>query len=281
MIVRGFKAAIILLLLLAGNPLLSTAKPAPQVTNVTENARLIYLRGLELGNRRDVFSKIGDSITVSGYFLYPIGQGLYNLRDYGYLQPTIDFFSTRRARTGNSFMNQSLSADNGWTTNDVLNVNRRNRRVCRRNETPLECEYRTVKPSVALIMLGTNDVQLLSHDEYRANITRIVEISIAKGVIPVLTIIPWRFGYDDKCREFGGILWEIAAQYSIPVWDYNAGIFNLNNHGISEDGAHPSLPSLDPAASVDFTGDNLQYGYTVRNLQALQVLDTLRTTVLY
>ena len=33
--------------------------------------------------------------------------------------------------------------------------------------------------------------------------------------------------------------------------------------------------------SADFTGDHLNYGYTLRNLTALQMLDALRTQALY
>jgi hypothetical protein len=34
-------------------------------------------------------------------------------------------------------------------------------------------------------------------------------------------------------------------------------------------------------ATARFTPENLQYGYTVRNLNALQVLDALLRTVMY
>jgi hypothetical protein len=39
----------------------------------TQAVKDIYARGLELGNRPDVFTKIGDSNTTSGDFLQPMG----------------------------------------------------------------------------------------------------------------------------------------------------------------------------------------------------------------
>ena len=54
---------------------------------------------------------------------------------------------------------------------------------------------------------------------------------------------------------------------------------NAPNEGMSKDGLHPSFPPDSGAAR--FTAENLQYGYTIRNLSALQVLDVLWHTVLY
>jgi len=36
-----------------------------------------------------------------------------------------------------------------------------------------------------------------------------------------------------------------------------------------------------PSATVDFTPENLQYGSTMRNLTALQILDSVWKNVLY
>jgi hypothetical protein len=53
----------------------------------------------------------------------------------------------------------------------------------------------------------------------------------------------------------------------------------LPNGGMSADGLHPSVP---PDGRVyRFSAENLQYGYTLRNLQALQTLDTIWRLVLF
>lgn len=260
-------------------PTVPAASGAAVVSGVASPARQIFERGQQLGNRRDVFSKVGDSITVATFVLYPFGWGSYNLGAYQHLQPVIGFFSSTNAREGNSFANISLSADNGWTTRDVLNPARARGGICQGGETPLECEYRVVKPSVALIMLGTNDLASVPIDEYRANLQRIVQISSERGVIPILSTIPNRRGFD--VSAFNQTIIQIAQSNSIPLWDYWSAMQVLPNTGLSPDGVHPSYPSeTDFAAAANFNGDNLSYGYVIRNLTALEVLDSVWRQVL-
>jgi uncharacterized protein YraI len=249
------------------------------LTGLSAHARDIYLRGLSLGNRANVFSKVGDSITVSPHFLVPFGNGQFNLRDYAWLADVISFYAGGWARNGNSFANTSLAAKGGWSSFSVLSPPAADTSMCRANESPLACEYRLVRPAVALIMLGTNDVFDTSADGYRANLRRVVADSLQMGVIPVLSTIPpfLRSGYEARPDEFNAIVAEVAHEYDVPVWHYWAALQNLPNLGLSSDGVHPST-APNPA---DFTPDNLQYGMTVRNLTALQVLDTIWRQVMH
>jgi uncharacterized protein YgiM (DUF1202 family) len=242
-------------------------------TGISQHARDIFLAGRERGNRANVFAKIGDSITVSGQFLFPIGSGQYDLRGYGRLAEVVAHFSSGWARTGNSFYNTSLAAKSGWSSWSVLAPSLADKNVCRANESPLLCEYRLTRPSVALIMLGTNDVMGTPSDAYRANMRRIVADTLQLGIIPLLSTIPpfQRLGYEARADELNAILISIAQEYDIPVWHYWAALQPLPNRGLAPDGVHPSW-SPGPA---DFTAENLRYGYTVRNLTALDALDSL------
>jgi len=249
------------------------------ISNVGSTSRQIFERGQQLGNRRDVFSKVGDSLTVATFVLYPFGWGTYNLGPYQHLQTAVNFFSTTNAREGNSFANVSLAADNGWTTRDLLDPARARGGVCQAGETPLACEYRVVKPSVALILIGTNDVASVPVNEYAGNLQRIVQITIENGIIPVLSTIPTRFGYD--VTPYNQTIIQTAQANGIPLWDYWSAMQLLPNGGLSADGMHPSYPSeTDFAAAANFTGDNLQYGYVIRNLTALEALDAVWRYVL-
>jgi hypothetical protein len=255
------------------------------ISGISGHARDLYLKGQSLGNRPNVFSKVGDSITVSPYFLYPFGSGAYNLRGYGKLQPVVNYFAQADARDGNnSFLNPSLAAYNGITTGGILDPNNAWGQVCQSGETPLECEYRIVKPSVALIMLGTNDVASTALDTYRSNLGRIVQITVDRGIIPVLSLLPTRQGYENSIPAFNQVIADTAAANDIPLWNFGGAIYALDNNGLS-DGIHPSAPPGngpdDFAAAADFTGDNLGYGYTVRNLTALQVLDAVWRRAMY
>lgn len=245
------------------------------ITGITPRTREIFEEGQRQGNRAGVFSKIGDSITVASYVLYPIGWGVHDLQQYAYLDPVIQHFKTETANDSNSFSNTSLAADNGWTTDSVLDTGLAHHQFCHGGETPLECEFRILKPALALILLGTNDVELLSAAEYRQNLRRIMEISISRGIIPVVSTIPDRLGFETQVIQFNAIVHDLTREFQTPLWDYAWAMSILPNSGLSQDGVHPSWPPGDIAEAARFSPQNLQYGYTARNLTALQVLDAV------
>ncbi len=253
---------------------------AALVSGMTTHARHIFERGQQLGNRADIFSKVGDSITVAPHTLFPIGTGIYDLGAYTYLQPVIDYYSRSLARTHNSFANESLAAQIGWMTNTLLLPQNANPDVCQYGETPLECEYRRVKPAVALIMLGTNDVEHMGADLYRVYLGQIVEISLQHGVIPVLTTIPPRPGFETGIAQLNQTILEVARTNSVPLVDYYAAMATLPDFGLDVDEVHPSIPPLGYNGAANFNTYNLQYGYVLRNLTLLHALDTLWREVL-
>lgn len=244
-------------------------------SNVEERVRLIFERGQELGNHPDVFSKVGDSITVAPHMFTPIGEGEYFLGEYEYLQGVIDFYSITDAREGNSFVNPSLAAAVGWSTSVMFDTDFSNPDLCEPDETPLICEYRVVKPSVVLIMLGTNDLSFNSVETYRGNIAGIVDYSVDQGVIPILSTIPSREGYEDKVMTFNAAVAEVAQDFAVPLWDYYTVMQTLPNSGLDSDGTHPSIPPKGVEGAADFHTYNLPYGYVMRNLTALQMLDAV------
>lgn len=253
------------------------------ISGIGGGAHEIYVRGQSLGNRVNVFSKVGDSLTAGGYFLNAIGWGDYNLRDYAYLAPVVGNFLSGTARDSNSFSNTSLAAGNGWATSDVLDPSRANAAFCQPGETPLACEYRVVKPVVALVQFGTNDMARLDIGTYQANLHRIVEISREMGVIPILFTIPPRWGFPDAEKAINQVIISTGRAYGVPVVDYAAAMATLPNNGLSADNVHPSWvpPDADFGNSADFLPENLRYGYTMKNLLALQALDAVWRQVMY
>ena len=245
------------------------------VSGVTSNSVQIFLRGQSLGNRPNVFAKVGDSITATWPYLYPIGWGDYSLRSYSHLQGAINYFIRTRAIDANSFASHSASAHGGWATTTVLDPSMAEAHLCNPGEMPLVCEYRLVKPSVALIMLGSND-QWTDPAIFEANLHQIVQISIDMGVIPAIsTIPPTNLNWADKVPVMNQIITNTARQYDVPLWDFYSAMLPLPNQGLSSDGVHPSVPPAGDRAAADFSAENLQYGFTVRNLMALQMLDAI------
>src|SRR5574341_493099 len=243
---------------------------ASYIHNITPRARQIFLNGQTQGNRASVFSKAGDSITATWAFLNKIGDGIYSLNDYAYLQPVIGYFSSTTARTGNSFNNASLAAVEGWTSFDLLDPTRTDP-MCP-GLTPIACEYTMVRPSAAIIMIGTNDVlRGIDRGAYGANLGRIIETSIQYGVIPVLSTIPYNGAGD--APAYNAVIVSTAEAYDIPWMDFYAATVNLPNHGNDPDNIHPAVPPThDP---TNFTPDTIQYGHTVRTLLTLRMLDAV------
>ena len=249
---------------------------ASYVYNLTSTARQIYLTGQAQGNRPDVFSMVGDSITHAWHFMTPIGEGLTQLHDYGYLGPVIDYFSVANARIDNSFANPSLAMHYGWTSYDVLNP--ANGEPGCDGRSPLVCELEVVRPSVAIIMIGSNDSTAGTPiAAYQQNLDQIVQTTINYGVIPILSTIPYNTYAD--IDPFNRAVLTVAIAHDIPWMEYHILMDDAPNRGLSEDGMHPSVPPDNNPAN--FSAENLQYGYTLRNLLAVQALYAVWNGVMY
>jgi hypothetical protein len=248
------------------------------ISGITAHSREIFLAGQSMGNRADVFSKVGDSLTDEQHFLYQLGNGQYILRDYGYLEPAILHFSATATRTGNSFNEDSVAARGSWNSYSPLDPALSTPFSFCGIDSPIVCEYKTQQPAVSIIMIGTNEADyLLASGEYQQNLISMVETSIGMGVIPVLSTIPWNKFRDPQ--PYNEVIFGIARSYDIPVMDYCTLMEDAPKHGISEDGVHPSVPP--DGNTANFSSENLQYGYAIRNLLTLQMLDTLWRQVLY
>jgi lysophospholipase L1-like esterase len=133
---------------------------------------------------------------------------------------------------------------------------------------------------VALIMLGTNDVPYTPDAEFEADLRRILDFTIERGVLPVLSTIPplYRRGLEGRAEALNAVIARLAAEYELPLWDYYAALQPLPGTGMAADGVHPNwAPS---GRNADFSPENLEYGMVVRNLTGLYVLDAVWRTVI-
>jgi hypothetical protein len=242
---------------------------------VVDNIQQIYRRGQDMGNRATVFSKVGDSITVNANFLAPFGDELYDLGEYAYLQAIVDYFNQSIARRSNSFYNRSIAAAQGWAAWGALTPELQNEPDCQFYERPLVCEYRVVQPSFAVIMFGTNDVGYRTVEQYRADMAQIIDISIQNGVVPILTTMPPQPAQIGRVELFNDTLYVLAEDYAVPVIDYYSAMLPLPNYGLAWDNVHPSSPPDGYEAAGFLSSANLRYGYVMRNLLTLQMLDSV------
>lgn len=253
------------------------------VSGITSRSRQIFLAGQAKGNLSSVFTRVGDSITAAPQFLHQFATDKYNLGLYDSLAATVTYFSSINGRGANPFLAASLAERNFWRTGDVLNPANAPSDICQPGESPLSCEYRLVRPSVSLIMIGTNDAgQDVSPEQFSANLQRIVKISVDMGVVPVLSTLPpkhldaWN---SQRVDQFNAIIVQVARANDIPLWNLWLALQTIPNNGIHPDGVHLNAPPDNQ--NVTFDAEHLAYGYPVRNLTALQILEALRTQVLY
>ncbi len=221
--------------------------------------REIYARGLEKGSNPGAFSKVGDCNSETPFFLAHFDDGQYDLGAYADLQPAID-------HCAGSFERESVAV---WTGNHawaVLDPFWADPNRCQPGETPLACEFRIHRPSFVFIRLGTNDTGNAAH--FRRSLSEIVAFSIAEGVIPILGTKPDRY---EGSNANNATIREIAAEYGVPLWDFDRVAAQSGSKILWRDGVHmywsPGLYFDNPSA--------LRTGHPLHNLTALIALDTV------
>jgi|GEM_PF-262184 len=239
----------------------------------------IFANGRNVGNNPRIFMKVGDSVTATQPFMSGFGRGDYALgADYGYLQPTIDWFNVSpRPGIANSFVNESIAAQSGFTSDAIFDGLWVNPSVCR--EAALYCEYTLTKPSVAIILLGSVDMRSNSPFDFQNNIHRAALEMMRRGVIPVLTTFP---NHPDVLGEdaiyFNNLILNAADTYNVPVINLWAATQALPDAGINL--ADPIHMTQGQNYFHFDAGQEGLYGVSLRNLLTLQALDTLRVNVL-
>jgi hypothetical protein len=235
---------------------------------ISEAMREVYAAGQAQGNRDNVVVKVGDSNSANRLYLNPIGEGNYELGPYDFLADTVAHFA-------GSLDRRSVAAQVGLNAFSVFDPFWANSTSCQPNETPLACEYRTQRPFAAVILFGPNDLRVLNSDDYEAQMRRIIEETIAAGVIPVLSTFsanPDAAMYGQALR-FNVILTDLAAEYGAPVVNLWLAAGFLPNRGIGDDDVHLTAAG----EAVEFSGGReARFGVPLQNLIVLHTLDVLR-----
>lgn len=260
----------------------STATPAPIATparkvplpadawkdmpvipaDISDRAHAIYEYGIYLGNDPTHFSVIGDCQNVSSYFMSVFDNpGEYNLGpDYSHLQPTIDYYS-------GSFSRQSLAVKGGFNAAAVLSPLRSDPESCNANESPLDCELRTWKPSIVIVSMETwwSEKPAEEYDKY---MRRVLDRIIETGALPVIAT---KADNLEGNHAINATVAQIAYDYEIPLWNFWAAVQPLPNHGLSSDNFHLTF-----ARNFFDDRQRMRSAWPWRNLTALQMLDLVR-----
>jgi len=222
------------------------------------NVQAIYAGGQSMGRNPHAFSKVGDSTIESPHFMNRFDSTDYNLGQFAYLQPTIDHFQGSFAREGYS-VRRGLHSWNlfnpAWVAGE-----------CLPEEGPVECEIRVNNPAFVIIRLGSNDVGVPRR--FEANMRRTVEYAIAQGVVPIIGTKADRHEGDNSNND---ILRRIAADYKIPLWDFDLIAATIPGRGLGPDDVH-----MTTFYDHDWTSPLAwQRGHAVHTLTGLMTLDAV------
>ena len=230
--------------------------------SISDRAREIYELGLTLGNDPTHFSIIGDCQNVSSYFLSTFDKnGDYSLgTEYTYLQPTIDYYQ-------GSFSRVSLAVKGGFNAAAVISPLRADPKSCNPNESPLDCELRSWRPSIVFVSMETwwSEKPAAEYDKY---MHRVLDRIIETGAVPILATKADNLEGD---HSINATIAQLAYEYDIPMWNFWAAVQPLPDHGLSSDGFHLTF-------GRNFFDDRtrMQNAWPWRNLTALQSLDAVQ-----
>lgn len=242
---------------------------APVIPTISDAMLDVYERGQELGRDSRSVTKIGDSLSADPYYLTAMAAEEQTLGPFDYLADTVTYYST-------NVENGSIAAQKGLSSVVVFDPFWARSDACEPNETPLECEYRVRNPSVAFIMFGPNDVLSMNDERYRDNMTRLVEDTMALGIIPVLSTFSYHPEHDLWWQSvaFNVQVVEIAEQYEVPLVNLWAASRPLEEYGLDRDRIHMKQSGF---AYLKFdTGHETFYGTSLRNLLAVRTLHEIR-----
>lgn len=231
-------------------------------TGISDSMRAVYERGLEMGNDPTRFSIIGDCQNVSSYFLsmfdspseFSLGQ------EYAYLQPTIDYYQ-------GSFSRTSLAVKGGFNVAAILSPLRADPKSCNTNESPLDCELRTWKPSIVFVSMETWWSEKPA-EVYDRHMRQVIERILEAGAVPIIATKADNLEGD---HSINATIAQIAYDYDIPLWNFWAAVQPLPNHGLSSDHFHLTF-----ARSFFDDRVRMKSAWPWRNLTALQTLDVVQ-----
>jgi hypothetical protein len=247
----------------------------PRIDGVMQaHLREVAARGREMGNREDVFAKIGDSNTAFPEYLTALGTPGYDPHAAGLggrpelLATWAAYFRTPVEPSGaNSFNRKSAAARTAWQSAQT--------------RASAAAETDALRPAVAVVMVGTNDAGGPNDiPAFKAEVSALVQQLLDRGVIPVLSTIPDLLvnggALADRPAAYNRAVLELGDQFDVPVWNFWNQIHPLPNSGLRDDDIHLSIS---PGGSGRFHPGDLAFGANVRNLTTLEVLAHVRRVV--
>jgi hypothetical protein len=196
--------------------------------DVKAHVQEIFALGQELGRNPQAFSKLGDSTIENPQFMtrFDDTEFTYNLAEYDYLQPVIDYYA-------GSFGREGVAVKRGLHTWSVFDPMWATDPACESGENMLECEFRLWNPSILFIRMGSNDSGI--PEQVEKYLKQIVEYSLENGVIPIMGTKADRFEGSNINNQ---LIRQIAEDYQVPLWDFDLIAGTIPGRGLGDDRVH-------------------------------------------
>jgi len=158
---------------------------------------------------KGTFAHFGDSITVTLAFWTPL---LYSRKNAG-----------EEMEQAYQLVEQYLKKEcwRNWKGPQFGNEGRMTIRWAHEN---IDNWLALLKPEVALIMFGTNDLTSVGLEEYEKKTREVVQKCLDNGTVVILSTIPPRHGLAEKAALYADAVRKIARQMKVPLIDYHSEI---------------------------------------------------------
>ncbi len=209
----------------------------PILPVISDNAKAIYEKGLQLGTNPNWFSVFGDCQSMPYLFMARYDQDSELVTQLpANLQETIRQFSGSFQRAdpsvwpGTDFASELVSSwieyERSTMEEPIRNDPRFNFGFCKENESPLDCVLRVRNPSIILINLGT-------HYEVRnyGYLTDMLQQLIDHGVLPILSFKADNKEGDNRLNQE---IAQAAIEFDLPVWNFYRAASALPNNGLKQ-----------------------------------------------
>lgn len=212
-----------------------------------------------------VFSKVGDSNTVSAHYLSCFAGSNVDLAGRTALQPALTHFLSGTVGSTTSFDRTSLSATVGWSAFSALSG----------MPSALQQEVDAAQPRYATVMFGTNDVGFGDPHMFGRNLFTIIDTLSMQGVVPIISAIPSR---DDSATtdawvpRYNLVARGVAQARRVPFVDLHRELLTVPAHGLGADGVHLNVYVPSSVRACSFTAAGLAFGHNTRNLATLEAL---------
>ena len=238
---------------------------SPLTPFVAQNLREVRARA---SRDEAVFAKVGDSITVSAGFLRCFAGSSVDLGGRP-LAAALDHFRSGDAAGTSPFARESLAAGVGWHAGRVLTG----------TPPPLAQETAAIDPAFALVMFGTNDIGIVSLDQYAGNLLDIADRLLDAGIVPVMSTFPPRG--DDPAVNREVPFWNLAVRAvaearQVPLVDLHRVLSAIPDFGLGSDGIHLSTFG---GGACALSAEALQDGSNARNSVSAEALARLHAVL--